>query len=182
MQPINIIFNSIDDLVEYARAAEVELTQIQTINLALVILSRQKIFKDDIRAWKRANQEYKMWDKFKHNFHIDHLELRETGGTIDEIGFHSANAIVNQMMARLQVDKDEHTATATQHATTLASANQANATMESQMQTLPAQFQALQLANTPNHGINNGYGRGRRRNDGRGRERAQLSALCTPKY
>ena len=53
------------------------------------------------------------------------------------------------MMARLQVDKDEHTATATQHATKIASANQANATMESQMQTLLTQVQALQLANTP---------------------------------
>ena len=43
-QPIDIIFNYIDDLVEYAGAAEVELTQIQTINLALVILNTQQIF------------------------------------------------------------------------------------------------------------------------------------------
>ena len=47
-QPIDIIFNAIDDLVEYARAVEAELTQIQKINLALVILDRQRIFKDDI--------------------------------------------------------------------------------------------------------------------------------------
>ena len=40
-QPINIIFNYIDDLVEYARAADAELTQSQTINLSLVILNRQ---------------------------------------------------------------------------------------------------------------------------------------------
>ena len=65
-QPIDIIFNSIDDLVEYTRAAEEELTQSQTINLALVILNRQRIFKDDIRAWKRTNQAYKTWDNFKH--------------------------------------------------------------------------------------------------------------------
>ena len=48
----------------------------------------------------------------------------------------------------LQINKDECTATATQHATELASANQANTTMESQMQTLLTQVQALQLANT----------------------------------
>ena len=40
-QLIDIIFNSINDLVEYARYAEAELNQIQTINLALVILNRQ---------------------------------------------------------------------------------------------------------------------------------------------
>ena len=39
-QPINIIFNSIDNLVEYAIAAEAELTQSQKINLALIILNK----------------------------------------------------------------------------------------------------------------------------------------------
>ena len=67
-QSIDIIFNFIDDLVEYARAAEAELTQNQTINLALIILDRQRIFKDNIRAWKRTNQAYKKWDNFKHDF------------------------------------------------------------------------------------------------------------------
>ena len=85
-------------------------------------------------------------------------------------------------MARLQVDKDEHAATATQHANALASANQANTTMESQMQTLLAQFQALQLANTPSHGINYGRGRGRGRGAGRGRGRSQPLAPRTLKY
>ena len=112
-EPINIIFNSIYDLVEYARAAEAELTQSQTINLALVILRKQQILKDNIRAWKRTNPAYKTWDYFKHNFQETHLEIRETGGTIDELGFHNANAIVDQMMARLKIDKDKRTATAT---------------------------------------------------------------------
>ena len=49
-KPIDNIFNSIDNLVEYARASEAELTQSQTINLDLVILNKQQIFKDDIRA------------------------------------------------------------------------------------------------------------------------------------
>ena len=75
-QPIYIIFNAIYDLVEYARAAEVELTQRQTINLALDILNRQQIFKDNTRAWKYTNQAYKTWDHFKHHFRESHLELR----------------------------------------------------------------------------------------------------------
>ena len=127
-QPIDIIFNSIDDLVEYERLAEAELTQNQTISLALVILNRQLIFKDDILAWKRTNQAYKTWKNFKHDFREAHLELRETGGTIDELGFHNANSIVEQMMAHLQIDKDELTATSTKHATKLASSNHANTT------------------------------------------------------
>ena len=125
---------------------------------------------------------YKTWENFKQDFLEAHPELIETGGTIDELGFHNANAIVDHMMARLKIDKYKRTSTATQHATELASANQANATMESQMQTLLAQVQALQLANTPNHGINYSRGRGRRRGDRRGRGRARLSDLPTTKY
>ena len=81
-----------------------------------------------------------------------HLEIRETGGTIYELGFHNTNDIVYQMMARLQIDKYKPIATATQHATKLASANQSIATMYSQMQILLSRFHALLLANTPNHG------------------------------
>ena len=74
-QPIDIIFNSIDNLVEYARAAEAELTQSQTINLALVILNKQRIFKDDIRAWKHTNHAYKTCLNFKHDFRQARLEI-----------------------------------------------------------------------------------------------------------
>ena len=84
------------------------------------------------------------------------------------------------MTARLQVDKDELVATATQHATELVSDNQVNSMVELQMQTLLTQVQALQLANTPNHGSN--YGRGRGHGSGRGRGRSQPSALRTPIY
>ena len=111
-----------------------------------------------------------------------HLELQETEGNIDKLGFHNANAIVYQMMARLQVDEDEHTATSTQHANAIASANQANATMESHINTLLAQVQALQLANNQNHGSNYGRGRGRGRVAGRSCGRAQPLAPRTPKY
>ena len=67
-QPIDIIFNSIDDLVEYARAAEAKLTQSQRINLALVILHIQLIFIDNICECKCTNPAYKTWDNFKHDF------------------------------------------------------------------------------------------------------------------
>ena len=153
------------------------------MNLALVIFNKQRIFKDDIRAWKRTNLAYKTWDNFKHDFREAYLELRETGVTIDELGFHNANAnantIVDQMMAQLQIDEDEHTATSTQYATELASTNQANATMEYQMQTILSQVQYLQLANThgnqTNHGSNFGCGCGRGHGCGasRGTERGR---------
>ena len=75
----------------------------------------------------------KTWNNFKHDFQKSHLEIRETGGTIDELGFHNTNAIADQMMARLQIDEEERTATVTQHATKLASTNQSNARIKSQI-------------------------------------------------
>ena len=98
------------------------------------------------------------------------------------MGFHNANAIVDHMMECLQIDEDKRTATATQYATEVAFANQVNAMMESQMQTLLAQVQALQLAKTHNHGSSYGRGRGRGRAAGRVRGCAQLSDLPTLKY
>ena len=116
-QPIDIIFNSINDLVEYARAVKAELSQSQTVNLARVILHRQQIFKDIIRAWKRTNAAYKTWDNFNHDFREARPELRETDRTIDKIVFHNTYAIVDKMMVPLQIDEGECTATATQDVT-----------------------------------------------------------------
>ena len=86
------------------------------------------------------------------------------------------------MMARFQVYEDKGADTATQYATELVFVNQDNATMELQMQTLLAQVQALQLANTPNHGSNYGRVHGHGRGAGRGSGRARPSAPPTPKY
>ena len=150
------------------------------------------MFKDIIRAWKRTTPEYKTWDYFKHDLREARIELRETGTTIDKLGFHNANAIVDKMMVRLQIKEDKHTATTAQHVTDLASANQANATMESQMQTLLSQVHSLYIAST--HGNENkhgknfgricgcGRGRGASRVIKRGREHRQSSTLPTPKY
>ena len=59
-------------------------------------------------------------------------------------------------MTRFQINEDNRTANAAQHATELVSANQANATMESQMQTLLSQVHSLQLSNTHGNQTNNG--------------------------
>ena len=75
-QPIYIIFNSIDNLVEYAREAKSELTQIQTINIALLTINRQRIFKDNNRAWKRIDQRTKHEKKLNMTSTKAHLELR----------------------------------------------------------------------------------------------------------
>ena len=58
-QPIYLVFNSIENLGEYVRSAKAELTQSQTIKLALVIHHKKRIFKDNIRTWKRTNPAYK---------------------------------------------------------------------------------------------------------------------------
>ena len=155
-QPTDLILNSIDELVKYALADKPELNQSQTINPALVILHEQRIFKDDIRECKSTNPAYKTWDNFKHKFQEDHLDFRETGRTIDKLGFHNINAIVDQIMARLQIDEDERTSNASQHATKLASTNQTNATMVPQMQNILSQVHALQLANTHKNQTNHG--------------------------
>ena len=100
---------------------------------------------------------------------VSDLKGLELGEESLNLGLQNANAIVDQVVARLQIDEDESTATATQHSTEISSANQANSTMKSQIQTLLTQFQALQIANTPNDGKIYGCGHGRGRGCGSGR-------------
>ena len=44
----------------------------------------------------------KTWNNFMDRFRTAHEELRYTGATIDELGYHSANAIVEQILDRLR--------------------------------------------------------------------------------
>ena len=115
-QPINLIFNSINDLVEYDLSAESELTQSQTINLDLAISHKKRISKT---TSLRGNAPLRGTKIGK----ISITTSEKLTLSSERPAEKSTKAIVDQIMERLRINKDKHTATATQHATKLASAN-----------------------------------------------------------
>ena len=51
----------------------------------------------------------KMWDNFIIHFRKSHQELRDTDMSISELGYQSANAIVEQIFERLQEEEENVT-------------------------------------------------------------------------
>jgi hypothetical protein len=59
--PINIVFNAVEDYVDFADLANQTLTSSQTIAKAYVILNKTRRFKNDITAWNRRPKTEKTW-------------------------------------------------------------------------------------------------------------------------
>jgi len=60
-QPVDIIFNAIDDLSALATHANSPMTQQQMIDIAYVIFARQSVLQQDLRAWKRTPLADRTW-------------------------------------------------------------------------------------------------------------------------
>jgi hypothetical protein len=76
--PINIVFNAIEDYVDFVDLANQTLTSSQTIAKAYVILNKARRFNNDITAWNRQPEIEKTWEGFKTHFRRAHQEFRET--------------------------------------------------------------------------------------------------------
>jgi uncharacterized phage-associated protein len=92
--PVDVVFNKVEDLVEYGEMARCDYTMGQTINTAYSILNRTTKFKESIKAWNRLPALQKTWIAFKTHFRDAHNELQETGKlTMADAGYHQANLV-----------------------------------------------------------------------------------------
>ena len=106
-EPIDIIFNAVEDLCEVAELAESAYTPKQQVHIGYIIISKQRIFRSDVRKWMGKPAVDKTWVNFMDHFRTAHQELRDTDATIDELGYHSANTIVEQIVERLREEEEE---------------------------------------------------------------------------
>ena len=101
-EPIDVIFNAVEDLCEIADLAGCPFSPRQQVNIAYLILQKQPIFRSDVRKWMRKPTADKTWLNFTAHFRQAHNKLRDTDTTINKLGFQNANAIVEQIVAALQ--------------------------------------------------------------------------------
>ena len=64
-EPIDLIFNAVDDLREIAELATRPYTDIQMVDLGYMVLARQPIFRSDIRRWLRRDPADQTWADFQ---------------------------------------------------------------------------------------------------------------------
>ena len=96
--PIDDIYNAVEDLCEIAEFAHTPYTARQKVNIGYLIMSKQPIFRSDLRKWMRKTANDKTWPNFMDHFRQAHQELRDTDTSMSELGFQSANAIVEQIV------------------------------------------------------------------------------------
>ena len=111
--PIDDIFNSFEDLCEIAELANFPYSARQQVNIGYLIVSKQPIFRSDVRRWMRKPTIDKTWTNFMTHFCQAHQELRDTDTTIYELSFQSANAIVKKIVERLRESKENEQVTLT---------------------------------------------------------------------
>jgi hypothetical protein len=104
--PIDVVFNKVEDLIEYGELARNPYSELQTITKAYNIINATGTFKDGIKAWNRiVDPLHKTWIAFRIHFRTAHDELAETGDlTLRQSGYHQAN-MVDEIVTRLQSEQ-----------------------------------------------------------------------------
>ena len=92
-QPIDMIFNALDDLADYAELSDTPYTERQIVAKAYVILNRTQRFQQPLLAWKRRARIQQTWVNFKQSFRTAHTELRSVSNfTLEEAQRHQERA------------------------------------------------------------------------------------------
>jgi hypothetical protein len=102
---VDVVFNQVEDLVEYGEMANYTYTMAQTISIAYSILNRTTKFSKSIKTWNHLPALQETWIAFKIHFRA-HNELQETGElTMADAGYNLANLIeaIAKKVAELQI-------------------------------------------------------------------------------
>ena len=105
--PLDTIFNEIEDLAELGELSNKPFSETQLVDFGFIILNKCRAFRSDIREWIRRPAHEHTYANFKLHFTEAHQELRATDATVDELGYHSANAIVQQIVEQMQAAEDD---------------------------------------------------------------------------
>ena len=104
--PVEVIFNKVEDLLEYSQLAGNTYSPNQLIALGYNILNKSGKFRDGIKEWNRTLPRHKNWMAFKQHFRQAYEELKETGDLVmEQTDYHQANLvseIMNQLDIKLQ--------------------------------------------------------------------------------
>jgi hypothetical protein len=95
-QPIETLFQQIQDARAFAVAGGQQYGNVMIINVSYKLISNTGLFPDACRAWQSRAIAEKTWAQFKIDFATAHREFRITNQTAQQSGFHSANMMIEQ--------------------------------------------------------------------------------------
>jgi hypothetical protein len=95
-QPIETLFQKIQDDRAFARAGGQLYGAAMIVNVAYTLISNTGLFPNACRAWQSRVIARKTRAQFKLDFATSHCEFRLTNQTEQQSGFHSANMMIEQ--------------------------------------------------------------------------------------
>jgi hypothetical protein len=95
-QPIETLFQQIQDARAFAVAGGQPYGAAMIINVAYTLVFNTRLYPDACRAWQSRAIAAKTWAQFKIDFSNAHREFRLTNHTAQQSGFHSANMMIEQ--------------------------------------------------------------------------------------
>jgi hypothetical protein len=110
--PVDVIFNAIDDLVDFAAHGRAPISPEQMEDLAYVVLSKERALQTDIRAWSKLPAADKTWPQMVIYFRAAQTDLKNFPTAGDLYNTNQANAAVmadlvaERILAALPPDAD----------------------------------------------------------------------------
>jgi hypothetical protein len=95
-QPIEMLFQQIQDARAFAVAGEQPYGAAMTVNISYTLVFNTGLFPDACRAWQSRAIAGNTCAQFKIDFATAHREFRLTNQTAQQSGFHSANMMIEQ--------------------------------------------------------------------------------------
>jgi hypothetical protein len=146
-QPIETLFQQVQDARAFVVAGGQPYGTALIVNTAYTLVFNTGLFPDACRAWQSRAIEGKTWAQFKIDFAIAHREFRLTNQTAHQLGFHSANTVIEQgceekMQDTVDAISQLSTATSSDRGT-LATLTTTNVKLATQLEASQAQIAQL---------------------------------------
>jgi hypothetical protein len=151
-QPIEVLYDQIEDAVELADAANAGYTTAQIIAIAYNCLFQTGLYAEACRDWRRRADADKTWPQLKTDFALAHQELRESQVTSQGAGYHGANLAyemqqeTNEALANLATATASDRSAVSQLSSTNSQLSTQLAAMTEKLNTALAEIALLKIA------------------------------------
>ena len=86
IEPIDVIFNAVDNLREIADFAGRSYSLVQMVDLRNFLITKQLIFRSDVLCWLHHLPDDQTWQDFQDVFTVAHQELSNMEASVHDIG------------------------------------------------------------------------------------------------
>ena len=96
-EPIEILYNQIEQAVDIAEAGQHPYTNAQILTRAYTLIFQTGLMDDACSNWDDKPATQKTWAEFKVHFAKAHKKLRQQQSTASKTGMHAANAVLESI-------------------------------------------------------------------------------------